>query len=87
MPLVNLHLDPETERTLREKAALAGQTLETYLEQLAQNDAGDKGGALASSGQLSDEEFDQLLDALSAGPTLAPLPADFSRADIYTDHD
>ncbi len=36
---------------------------------------------------LSDEEFNQLLDELSEGPPLPPLPADFSRADIYADHD
>lgn len=34
---------------------------------------------------LSDEEFDRQLAELGAdGPT---LPADFSRADIYADHD
>ncbi len=37
---------------------------------------------------LSLEEFDRLLDELSEGlPPLPPLPADFSRADIYEDHD
>jgi hypothetical protein len=31
---------------------------------------------------------DRWLSALSAGlPELAPLPADFSRADLYNDHD
>ncbi|HQU42299.1 MAG TPA: hypothetical protein PK867_05780 [Pirellulales bacterium] len=33
------------------------------------------------------EEFDRLLDELSSGPALPHLPADFSRADIYADHD
>jgi hypothetical protein len=36
---------------------------------------------------LSDEEFEFLLDELAKGPKASPLPADFSRADIYTDHD
>jgi hypothetical protein len=35
---------------------------------------------------VSDEEFERLLDEVSAGPTLPPLPRDFSRADIYGDH-
>lgn len=38
-----------------------------------------------TAGTLSDVEFDRQLDELcSDGPT---LPADFSRADIYADHD
>src|SRR5207249_3680765 len=37
---------------------------------------------------LTLEEFDQLLDELSEGmPAVPPLPANFSRADIYLDHD
>jgi hypothetical protein len=33
------------------------------------------------------EEFDRILDELAAGPTaVRSLPADFSRADIYVDH-
>ena len=34
------------------------------------------------------EQLDRLLDELSAGLTnLPPLPHDFSRADLYEDHD
>jgi predicted DNA-binding antitoxin AbrB/MazE fold protein len=36
---------------------------------------------------LSDEDFDRLLDELASGPALPHLPADFSRADVYLDHD
>ncbi len=36
---------------------------------------------------LSDEEFEGLLDELSSETDLRSLPADFSRADIYADHD
>jgi predicted DNA-binding antitoxin AbrB/MazE fold protein len=32
-------------------------------------------------------QFEQLLSDLAAGPPLPVLPADFSRADIYDDHD
>ena len=34
------------------------------------------------------EEFDRLIDDLTSGlDNLPPLPADFSRADLYDDHD
>ena len=91
MTRIVLNLPPETERKLREKAAQTGQTLEAYLEQVAEHDVqGKGGGAPAVSSRhppLSDEEFDRLLDALSEGPPLPHLPADFSRADLYADHD
>jgi hypothetical protein len=40
----------------------------------------------ATQDQLSPEEFDRLLDDL-AMPLGGTLPADFSREDIYFDHD
>jgi hypothetical protein len=36
---------------------------------------------------LSDGEFTTLVDELASGPPLPHLPADFSRADIYAEHD
>ena len=37
---------------------------------------------------LAPRKLDELFDSLSRGlPNLAELPADFSRADIYSDHD
>jgi hypothetical protein len=36
---------------------------------------------------LTLDELDNLLDELSAGPPGKVLPPDFSRADIYDDHD
>jgi hypothetical protein len=34
------------------------------------------------------EQLDQLFDQISQGlPDLSPLPANFSRADLYEDHD
>jgi hypothetical protein len=90
MTSIVLHLPLDTERKLREKAMQTGQTLEAYLEQLAQHDAentNDTGTGLAFPPPLSDEEFDRLLDQLSEGAPLPHLPADFSRSDIYADHD
>jgi hypothetical protein len=37
--------------------------------------------------QLSAEELDRLIDELSSGPPGKVLPADFTRADVYDDHD
>jgi hypothetical protein len=42
---------------------------------------------MAMPTEISLEEFDRLLDDLSNGPPLPHLPDDFSRADIYADHD
>jgi hypothetical protein len=40
----------------------------------------------ANTGQMSLEDFDRLLDELAIDD-VPPLPPDFSRADIYLDHD
>ena len=89
MTSVTLHFRAETEQVLREKASRRGQTLETYLEQLAEREAAGDADARATDagGQLTDSEFDRLLDELSDGPRLPHLPIDFSRADIYSDRD
>jgi hypothetical protein len=87
MTNVTLHVRLETEQRLREKASRRGQTLEAYLEQLAEREAEAGAPPAEYGGQLTDSEFDRLLDELSGGPRLPHLPADFSRADIYSDHD
>lgn len=35
----------------------------------------------------TDEQFDQALNELASGPPVPTLPADWSRADLYDDHD
>jgi hypothetical protein len=87
---LTLNLAPEIERRLRERAAESGQPLEGYVQQLIEREAGDSGTLTPPREQapLTLEEFDRLLDEVSEGlPPLPPLPADFSRADIYADHD
>ena len=85
---VTLNLSAEAERHLREKAARHGQSLESYLEQLVETDAGVRAAPTAQGPGLSPAEFDQLLQDLAEGlPGLPTLPADFARADLYADHD
>jgi hypothetical protein len=85
-----LNLSPETEQCLRAKASQSGQTLEDYLEQLVVRDIWAPNGSPGTDSgvQLSPAEFDRRLDELSEGlPSIPTLPADWSRADVYTDHD
>jgi hypothetical protein len=37
--------------------------------------------------QPTDDEFERALRALASGPPVPTLPADWSRADLYDDHD
>ncbi len=96
MSIVTLQLAPDTERKLRHQANQAGQTVEAYLERLAERAVAN--GTITTSGAESEAppryisdprptqaEFERLLSELSAGPSLPVLPADFSRADIYDD--
>jgi predicted DNA-binding antitoxin AbrB/MazE fold protein len=43
--------------------------------------------AFISDPNPSPEEFRRILDAMAGRPGGKPLPPDFSRADIYDDHD
>jgi hypothetical protein len=98
MSTVTVQLTPDTEQKLRSQASELGQTLEAYLGQLAER-AVANGTTVARSGDseelpryLSDPrptraELERLLGELVVGPPLPILPTDFSRADIYDDHD
>ncbi len=98
MSSVTVQLAPETERKLRHQANQMGQTLETYLERLAEravangSPADRNGGCEEQPRFISDPrptqaEFERLLGDLATGPPVPVLPVDFSRADIYDDHD
>src|SRR5437016_2528868 len=83
---IRINLAPETERVLKARATEVGQTLETFLEEIANREAEIlKGGPRQTPSNLA--EFERRLDELSEGlPQLPTLPADFSRTDIYGEH-
>ena len=93
---LTVDLPDDLERRLRERASRDGRPVEQYVLELIERDAAGPGNGLGVeasglyTGQapaLSDAEFEHLLDELESGPGLPHLPADFSRADIYADHD
>jgi hypothetical protein len=76
--MVTVQLHDSVAALLTSYASQEGLTLEAYLARLAL-----RGGA-ANGSELSDEEMEQQLRDLSL--EVSPLPADFSRSDIYLDH-
>lgn len=77
----------EALEVLRRQAVSRGISLDRYLLDLAEVGNG-KGGSARSPHDLTPAEFQQWLTEVSAGmPPLPPLPSDFSRADLYDDHD
>lgn len=91
MSTVTLELPDETRRRLEDKAARSGQPLEAYLRVVLEAAAGRVPTPAVETdetpvGEISVEEFERRLDALTDGlPPIPPLPDDFSRADIYDD--
>ncbi|HJT32546.1 MAG TPA: hypothetical protein VJ783_10925 [Pirellulales bacterium] len=82
---ITVTLPLEVAGPLAAKALSSGLTLEAYLTTLAERDVSTGNGA-AIPHNLSTDEAERLLDELTTGPVLPHLPADFSRADIYADH-
>jgi hypothetical protein len=65
---------------LRNQATARRLSLGVYLEQFVEPITTPPGDSL--------DEFDRILDELATlGPVPGSLPADFSRSDIYADHD
>jgi hypothetical protein len=93
---LTVQLPDHLERRLRERASRDGRPVELYVLELIERDTAGPGSGQGvdvpglHTGQapaLSDGEFEHLLDELESGPGLRHLPADFSRAEIYSDHD
>jgi hypothetical protein len=77
--MATLELDQQTVDQLNALAAANGMTPQAYLRLLL------RASANGASTRLSVEELDSLLRQHAFdGPS---LPADFSRADIYNEHD
>ncbi len=76
-------LRPETIDRLAQNAQAEGLSLDAYLNALL--GLLNEGPALA---EMTEAEFDAFIEDFSEGSAhFPPLPPDFSRADIYTDHD
>ena len=88
MSNITLQLPDETDRKLRDRAEAAGQTIESLVEELVVDAAAaPQRPRFISEPNLTDEEFQKVLDEIASGPRDVPLPPDFSREDIYNDHD
>jgi hypothetical protein len=73
-------LRPETSERLTKKAQAEGLFLDAYLQCVLNERT-----ALV---EMSEMEFEAFVEDFSRGSEhFPPLPPDFSRADIYTDHD
>ena len=85
---VTIALTAETEAKLRERSAATGKDV-TALVREAIEEKFSPVGEVGEDGQLSPEELDRVFDEFfAANPEKMPsLPVDFSRADIYEDHD
>ena len=79
--LTTIEVSPEIAEILKAKAMARQLPLDNYLRTLLENDIANR-----SHSALSIEEFDRDMDEL-ATDSLPVLPSDFSRADIYADHD
>jgi hypothetical protein len=88
MTTIILQLDSSVEKKLPEKAHLRGLTLETYLQQLAEENVRDANGATAPvvapvSAVESGESWSSEWRAWAASHATLPIVADDSRESIY----
>jgi hypothetical protein len=80
--VTRIEVEQSTAERLAKKAKSTGLSVDSLLKHML--DTTD----LAPQGAVTIEEFDRIFDELAAGSeNLPPLPTDFSRTDIYTDHD
>jgi hypothetical protein len=100
--MTTIEIEQRTAETLKAKAEASDLSLDDYLRLLAESDvisavistlldnaraamAMDKSPPIAS---LNAIEIERVLDELAqGGEDLSPLPVNFSREDIYFDHD
>lgn len=90
MSTITLQLPPETERTLRDRADASGRSVEALVCDLvaeAVETPPPPKPRFMSEPKLTGDEFKTWLEDIAANEPNEPLPPDFSRADIYNDHD
>lgn len=75
----SIQIDDQTGKALSVLAASFGMTLEEYVQELLARHLP------LQNHPISPEDFDAELDALTIDSP--SLPVDFSRADIYADHE
>lgn len=76
-------ITPETVALIASLAKASGLSVDDYLRRIL----AEAGQTQRQAEPLNLAELDRLLDELSEGTEhIAPLPANFSRADIYGDH-
>jgi hypothetical protein len=94
--MTTIEIEQRTAELLKTKAEASGLSLDDYLRRLAEAEALLHASiqifnALnddAKSAILEATKIDGVLDELAQGSEgVAPLPANFSREDIYSDHD
>ncbi|HEY3245548.1 MAG TPA: hypothetical protein VGM03_19570 [Phycisphaerae bacterium] len=83
--MTTIQIDDVTAEALRVAAEARGLTLDAFLRIMAGTDAAPRSGAANGTA----EEFEALLDEFFAEEPrrLPSLPSDFSRADVYAEHD
>ena len=77
--MATIQVDEQTAQAITAKAAALGLSVSELLRQFV------GGPPPELQPRLTDEEFDRMFEELSIH--VPPLPPDFSRADIYLEHD
>ena len=80
--MTTIEVEQRTAELLRTKAEASGLSLDAYLRLLAEKEAA------REQAEMTAAEVEAILDELAqGGEGASPLPASFSREDIYFDHD
>jgi len=81
--MATIQIEQSLADLIGDEAQARGLSIETYLRSLVTN-----GDSRNYEDRISLAEIDRVLDELSEGTDdIIPLPANFSREDIYFDHD
>jgi predicted DNA-binding protein len=81
---ISIELKPEVEELLEQEAAAKGVSVESYVEELIEQQISQP----HKTSYIGSEEIDHLLDSLAEGSDGRPVlqPEAYSRESIYQDH-